>query len=98
MKRKKRVSDTQIAVVCITVLIIIIFSWLVYSTFERKQLTAKCKEFQDSESLAQPCICYPSEKPTDLEEGVDIRTIKFCRCDCQISENQTFSTWILMAK
>lgn len=97
-KKKQKLTNTQIALITITILIMIMFAWLVYSTFERKQLTEKCKEFQNSESLAQPCVCYPSEKPADLETEVDIRTTKFCRCDCQISDNQTFSTWVLIAK
>ncbi|MCK5043115.1 MAG: hypothetical protein KAR51_03735, partial [Candidatus Aenigmarchaeota archaeon] len=57
----------------------------------------QCLAIQEHPDLNYPCICYPSEKPTDLDPFVDKKTEKYCLCKCDIGNNQTYTAYIIRA-
>lgn len=98
--RKAKQIDWGPAVLVVLLLAVMLFAGSVISEkYRQDKLLAECRALQESPELIYPCVCYPSDKPSDLAEthgdAVERMTDGYCRCDCQIGENQTYTAYIL---
>ena len=94
--KKKDYSGLMIIVMLIS--ITIIFGFIMQDQYNKNWAIEQCLKIQEHPDLNYPCICYPSEKPTDLDPFVDKRTDEFCQCTCDIGNNQTFTADIIITK
>lgn len=91
--------DRSILIVAtIFIAMILILSGLMYSNYTENKAIEECLVIQNHPDLGYPCVCYPSEKPKDIDAYIDQRTEKYCRCDCDLGNNQTYTAHIIRAK
>ncbi|MBW6451135.1 MAG: hypothetical protein K0B02_00205 [DPANN group archaeon] len=96
---KPKQIDKSLIILLIIILILLVFSINIISNKIQYDATMReCKEIENHESLSIPCNCYPYTKPEDISEIIKKNTNQFCRCLCEIGENQTKYFDILRAK
>jgi len=97
IKKKSRKDYTNIVVAIILLSVFIIFGFIMQNQYSNNRAIEQCLTIQEHPDLNYPCICYPSEKPKDIDPFVDKKTEKYCRCDCDIGNNQTYTAYIIRA-
>ena len=98
-KKKRAKIDTSIIILLTAILVMSIFSYnLMSEKIRYDSLMEECKEIEQHKGLSVPCTCFPYTKPENLSDMVDRNTDEFCRCICQISDNQTKVFDVLRAK
>ncbi|NOQ38128.1 hypothetical protein GQ472_04525 [archaeon] len=97
IKKKSKKDYTNIIVIIILLSVFIIFGFIMQSQYNNSRAIEQCLAIQEHPDLNYPCTCYPSEKPKDIDPFVDKKTEKYCRCDCDIGNNQTYTAYIIRA-
>ncbi len=90
-------DHSGIIIITILISVTIVFGLIMYNQYSSNRAIEQCLDIQDHPDLNYPCICYPSEKPEDIDPFVDENTEKYCRCDCDIGNNQTYTAYIIRA-
>ena len=76
----------------------VIYSFDIFPDIINNDDMEQCKAIENHPELDYPCVCIPSEKPNDMDQYIAEQTEKFCRCDCEIGNNQTYTAWIVREK
>ncbi len=97
IKKKSKKDHTNVIVIIILLSVFIIFGFIMQSQYSNSRAIEQCLAIQEHPDLNYPCTCYPSEKPKDIDPFVDKKTEKYCRCDCDIGNNQTYTAYIIRA-
>ncbi|MCK4808462.1 MAG: hypothetical protein KAS90_02460 [Candidatus Aenigmarchaeota archaeon] len=97
IKKKSKKDYTSIIVAIILLSVFIIFGFIMQSQYSNNRAIEQCLAIENHPDLAYPCICYPSEKPEDIDPFVDKNTEKYCLCKCDIGNNQTYTAYIIRA-
>ncbi|MEA3229704.1 MAG: hypothetical protein U9P44_02210 [archaeon] len=96
---KEKTEKNMTGTIIITLFIIILLGTcgIMLKEYNKNRAIEQCLLIQNHPDLNYPCKCYPSEKPKDMDPYVDEKTEKYCRCKCDIGNNQTYTVYIVRA-
>ncbi len=101
-KRAQKLSTDDLLRFMSIAIILLVISYVVFLQYEKiirnRILEEKCDAIERSPDLLFDCDCFPTPEKKNTHDYVENKTEAFCTCVCKISENQTYTIEVRIAR